>query len=177
MTHPDVPSAYVRDKRTPPPSREELRARIPGWGADLDRANRPGVPMERMPPRQIDADARALPQQPERVEVFHSIERPGITPIFGTSTPPKGMSGAIRRFAYKLSENDIRHWLLLLLADRVNVVEAIGQDLARGTIPNVLGEMGIGSEWRYNKTGLVRKVAVTGAVIGIGWYLLRREQK
>ena len=41
MTDPrgDVPSAYVRDKRTPTPSREELRARIPGWGADLRAAH------------------------------------------------------------------------------------------------------------------------------------------
>jgi len=38
MTSSEIPSAYVRDKRTPPPGREELRARIPGWGADLDPA-------------------------------------------------------------------------------------------------------------------------------------------
>ena len=44
MTEPDIPSAYVRDKRTPPPSREELRARIPGWGIDLDPADRPSYP-------------------------------------------------------------------------------------------------------------------------------------
>ena len=49
MTDPDVPSAYVRDKRTPPPSREELRARIPGWGADLDPADRPSYPKLQYP--------------------------------------------------------------------------------------------------------------------------------
>ena len=43
MTDTGIPSAYVRDKRTPPPSREELRARIPGWGVDLDPADRPAV--------------------------------------------------------------------------------------------------------------------------------------
>ena len=46
----DVPSAYIRDKRTAPPSREELRARIPGWGADLDPADRPSYPRERFDP-------------------------------------------------------------------------------------------------------------------------------
>lgn len=40
-----------------------------------------------------------------------------------------------RDVAYKLGENDIRHWLLLFLADRINVVEGIGQDLMNGHVP------------------------------------------
>jgi hypothetical protein len=44
VTDPDIPSAYVRDKRTPTETREQLRARIPGWGADLDPADRPSHP-------------------------------------------------------------------------------------------------------------------------------------
>jgi len=153
------------------------RDSIPGWGADLDRNMRPAVPMERMPPRLPPGSVKPLTQQPETVEVFHSPERPGITPLFGTSSPPSGLSGAIRRTAYKLTENDIRHWLLLLVADRVNVVEGIGQDLARGKVPNVLAEMGIAAEWKYNKTGLARKVAITGAVLGIGWYLMQGRKR
>jgi hypothetical protein len=152
-------------------------AGIPGWGADLDRSKRPAVPMERTPPRLPAGSGGALPQQPETVEVFHSVERPGITPIFGSSTPPSGLSGKIRRAAYRLSENDIRHWLLLLVADRVNVVEGLGQDLAAGKVPNVLGEMGIRAEWQYNRPALLRKVAVTGAVLGVGWYLMRRRRE
>jgi hypothetical protein len=153
------------------------RDSIPGWGADLDRNMRPGVPMERMPPRLPPGSIKPLTQQAETIEVFHSPERPGITPLFGTSSPPSGLSGAIRRAAYKLTENDIRHWLLLLMADRVNVVEGIGQDLARGKIPNVLAEMGIAAEWKYNKAGLARKVAITGAVLGIGWYLMQGRKR
>lgn len=153
------------------------RNSIPGWGADLDPAVRPGVPMERRPPRLPAGSIKPLTQQPERIEVFHSPERPGITPIFGTSTPPAGLSGKIRRAAYQLTENDIRHWLLLLVADRVNVVEGIGQDLARGTVPNVLAEMGIAAEWKYNKAGLARKVAIAGAVVGVGWYLMQSRRK
>jgi Collagen triple helix repeat (20 copies) len=153
------------------------RDSIPGWGADLDRKMRPGVPMERMPPRMTDMPDTPLAQQPETVEVLHSIERPTITPIFGTSSPPSGVSGMIRRAAYKTSENDLRHWLLLLLADRVNVVEGLGQDLARGKIPNVFSEMGIATEWRYNKVGLARKAAVGAALVGIGWYLMQRRRE
>ena len=152
-------------------------AGIPGWGADLERSKRPGVPMERTPPRLPAGTGGAVPQQAETVEVFHSIERPGITPIFGSSSPPSGLSGRIRRAAYRLSENDMRHWLLLLVADRINVVEGLGQDLAAGKVPNVLGEMGIRAEWQYNRPALLRKVAVTGAVLAVGWYLMRRRRE
>jgi hypothetical protein len=147
---------------------------IQGWGADLDRKDRPAVPMERTPPR-LPVHGRPIEQQPQRIEVFVSPERPGITPIFGTSTPPRGLSGMIRRFAYKLTENDIRHWLLLLFADRVNVVEGIGDDLLHGKVPNVLGEMGIKAEWQHNRTGLVQKAAVATAVVGVAYLLMRRR--
>lgn len=157
------------------PSRDELQ-HIPGWGADLDRKDRPAVPMERTPPRFIHAHEEKLPQQPENVEVFVSPERPGITPIFGTAQPPKGLSGMIRRAAYKMTENDIRHFMLLLLADRVNVIEGIGEDLMRGHVPNVLGEMGIKSEWKHNPQGLVKKAAIATAVVGTAYYLLKRRR-
>ncbi|MCD2516216.1 hypothetical protein LQ564_07790 [Massilia sp. G4R7] len=156
------------------PSRAELQ-HIQGWGADLDRKNRPGVPMERTPPRFIHQPGGDLEQQREKVEVLVSTERPGITPIFGTVQPPSGLSGMIRRLAFKSSENDVRHWLLLLLADRVNVVEGVAEDLARGHIPNILGEMGIKAEMKHNPQGLAKKALVAGAVLGAAWYLLSRR--
>jgi hypothetical protein len=158
------------------PTREQL-SHIQGWGADLDHKNRPGIPMERTPPRFIHAHEGKLPQQPETVEVLVSTERPGITPIFGTAQPPKGLSGMIRRAAFRWSENDMRHWLLLLAADRVNVVEGIGEDLARGKVPNVLGEMGIKAEWEHNRAGLMKKAVIAGAVLGTAVYLLRRRER
>ena len=82
----------------------------------------------------------------------------------------------LRRLAYKLTENDIRHFMLLLLADRINVVEGIGEDLAKGHVPNVLGEMGIKAEWKHNPVGLVKKAAVATAIVGLGVYLLRRRE-
>jgi hypothetical protein len=101
---------------------------IQGWGADLDKSNRPAVPMERTPPRLHGVHWKQPAQQPRKVPVFHSTERPGITPVFGTSVPPKGLSGYLRKVAFKRSENDIRHWMLLLLADRINVVEGMIED-------------------------------------------------
>ena len=156
------------------PTRDELQ-HIQGWGADLDRKDRPGVPMERTPPRFIHQPDGDPQQQQEKVEVLVSSERPGITQVFGTVQPPSGLSGMIRRAAFKASENDLRHWLLLLLADRVNVVEGIADDLARGHVPNVLGEMGIKAELKHNPAGLAKKVAIAAAVVGTAVYLMNRR--
>lgn len=148
---------------------------IQGWGADLDHADRPAYPMERTPPRLEGVRWTRPEDQPVNMKVYHSVERPGITPIFGTSVPPSGLSGKIRDLAYKLSENDVRHWLLLMLADRVNVAAGIAGDLMRGKLPNVLAEMGIKGEWRHNKAGLMRKAAVVSLVTGTAYLLLRRS--
>ncbi len=161
-------------RRTPP--REQLQS-IPGWGSDLDRKNRPAVPMERTPPRFIDVAPGQPAQQPQNVEVFCSPERPGMTPIFGTAQPPKWLSGSIRRFAYKLTENDLRHWLLLLAADRVDMVEGVVDDLRHGHVPNVFGEMGLRSELRHNPAGLARKALIATAVVGGVMVLLNRRKR
>ncbi|UVW30233.1 hypothetical protein [Massilia sp. H6] len=156
------------------PTRDELQ-HIQGWGADLDRKDRPGVPMERTPPRFIHQPEGDPLQQQEKIEVLVSSERPGITQVFGTVQPPAGLSGMLRRLAFRASENDLRHWLLLLLADRVNVVEGIADDLARGHIPNVLGEMGIKAELKHNPAGLAKKAAIVAAVVGTAYYLMERR--
>lgn len=165
---------YDLNRHSPP--REQLQG-IPGWGADLDRANRPAVPMERTPPRFIHVPEGQPVQQAQTVEVFCSPERPGITPIFGTAEPPKWLSGAIRRLAYKLPENDLRHWLMLIAADRVNMVEGIVEDLAQGHVPNVLAEMGVRAELRHNPAGLVRKALVATAVVGTIVALRNRSRR
>jgi hypothetical protein len=161
------------DRHSPP--RDHLQG-IPGWGTDLDHANRPAIPMERTPPRFIHVPQGQPVQQAQTVEVFCSPERPGITPLFGTAQPPKWLSGALRRLAYKLPENDVRHWLMLIAADRVNTVEGIVDDLRHGHVPNVLGEMGIRSELRYNPAGLVRKALITTVVVGGAMALLKRRR-
>ena len=158
------------------PSRDQLQ-HIQGWGADLDRKNRPGVPMERTPPRYTPADIAEPSPQPQNVEVLVSTERPGITQLFGTGQPPSGVSGMIRRAAFSMTESDIRRWLLLLAADRVQVVEGVVDDLAHGHVPNILGEMGIKSEWQYNKAGLAKKVAIAGAIGAAAYFLLKRGKE
>lgn len=91
-------------------------------GVDRDISRRPGYqlyrpvepwPFTRHPPTQ-QAGKPAVPRKP--------------TPVFGTSCPPRGLSGIIRTAAYRVPDHLPRKWLLLLLADRV---EATGPRLRR----------------------------------------------
>jgi hypothetical protein len=153
----------------------EQYAHIKGWGADLDHANRPAYPRERKPNRLEGVHWHEPEQQAQTVEILCSNERPAITPLFGTTVPPKGFSGGIRRFAFRYSENDLRHWLLLLAADRVNMVEGLVGDLAKGRIPNVYAEMGGPAELKHNPVGAAKKALVATAVVGIAYVLLKQR--
>jgi hypothetical protein len=165
-------------ERTDPAERQQHgdTSHIPGWGADLARENRPAVPKERTPARLPTLHWDAPSPQEAKVKIYHSVERPGITPVFGTSTPPSGLSGKMRDVAYKYSENDIRHWLMLLGADRVNVVEGLLDDLAHGHVPNFFAEMGGPAEWKYNRQGFIKKALIVGALVGTVVYLRRRRR-
>jgi hypothetical protein len=70
----------------------------------------------------------------------------------------------IRRIAFKDSESSYGHWLPLMLADRVNVVEGVLDDLKHGHVPNIFGELGWKAEWKYNRKNLVRRVLVRAVV-------------
>lgn len=105
-------------------SSDELRARIPGWGADLDPADRPSVPRLRFDPTFSGAHWEHPDRQPETWPRERSIEHTQLPPVFGTSCPPRGLSGVIRKRAYaRYSEGRAAHWLLLMAADRVDTAE------------------------------------------------------
>jgi hypothetical protein len=69
--------------------------------------------------------------QQTHVEILQSSEHFRRPPVFGTGVPPRGVSGWMRRRAFVHSENDLRHWLMLLAADRVDAVEGMAADVAR----------------------------------------------
>ena len=151
---------------------------IKGWGIDADPKNEPTYPMKKYTGddhKRINWDRPPL--QPVTVEVLHSNERPNVSAVFGTPNPPSGLSGAIRRYAFKFSENEYMHWLPLLLADRVNVVEGIVDDLKRGHIPNIFAEKGMKAELKHNPKGLAKKVLVTLAVGSIAYAMLSKKSK
>ena len=150
---------------------------IPGWGADLEKSQRPAVPMERRPPRLPGAPIPRPARQAPDPNVLHSTERPGLTPVFGTTAPLRGMSGGIRRWAFRYSENDLRHWLMLLVADRIDVVEGLFADIGKGHLPNLPAEMGWRAEVRHNPAGAARKVAVVAVAAGVLWWWYRRDRR
>ena len=136
-------------------------SQIKGWGVDADPKNDPTYPMKlRNDGEHSGYSLERPPQQPITVEVLHSNERSDLTSVFGTSTPPSGLSGMIRRVAFKYSESSYGHWLPLMLADRVGVVEGVLADLGRGRVPNVFAERGWKAEWEHNRMSLVRRVLI-----------------
>ncbi|SKB85977.1 hypothetical protein [Dyadobacter psychrophilus] len=142
---------------------------INGWGIDADPLDVPAYPMKRRTENDNKGMIRERPtQQPELVEILHSNERPGVSAVFGTPNPPKGLSGQIRRFAFRYSESNWIHWLALLAADRVDMMEGLRDDIKSGHIPDLFTEHGGKSELQYNKAGLARKVITGAAVITLG---------
>ncbi|WP_127479521.1 hypothetical protein [Nocardioides pantholopis] len=138
---------YTAEKPPLPETSDQLRARIPGWGADLDPADRPSYPRERFDPGATGAHWELPEQQEERWPRERSIEHARLTPVFGTSCPPKGLSGALRKYAYRRhSEAKAAHWLILLAADRVDMVESAVASAARGRPDNPIAETGIRAE-------------------------------
>ena len=136
-------------------------SQIKGWGVDANPRNDPTNPMKhRNDGEHAGYSWERPPQQPITTEILHSIERSNVTSVFGTSTPPSGLSGSIRRFAFGYSESSYGHWLPLMLADRVSVVEGVFGDLKHGHVPNVFAELGWKAEWKHNKTSLIRRILV-----------------
>ena len=141
--------AYTPQKPTLTPTSEELRARIPGWGADLDPKDRPQVPKLQFDPTLSGAHWEFPERQEEKYPRERSIEHRFLTPVFGTSSPPKGLSGVIRRYAYaRHSEAKAMHWLLLIAADRVDAVESHLASFATLHPDNPITETGVLSEFR-----------------------------
>lgn len=91
---------------------------------DRDPLERPGVPQELDPPEPL-ANAHWI--EPDR----QLSERPPLvgkgrrlTPVFSTANPPRGLSGWIRKLAYRAPDYRTRRWALLILADKLDVLES-----------------------------------------------------
>lgn len=150
---------------------------IPGWGVDADPKNDPTYPIRHIEDQKSRGLTWTRPaQQIPQVEVLRSIEHNRLPAVIGTSTPPSGISGAIRRYAFRRSESDWLHWLLLMGADRINVVEGVVEDLTHGKVPNIPGEMGARAEWQHNKTGFAVKAGATAAIAALLVTAIRSRQ-
>src|SRR3954471_6051102 len=149
--------AYRAEKPALAESSDQLRERIPGWGVDLDPKDRPAFPRERFDPGASGAHWDFPERQEEKQPRERSIEHAFLTPVFGTSAPLRGLSGAIRKYAYaRYSEGRAAHWLLLLGADRVDAWESHLRSFATLHPDNPITETGVLSE--FTRHGFASRV-------------------
>ncbi|MFC7788557.1 hypothetical protein ACU045_06205 [Microbacterium sp. MAHUQ-60] len=132
------------------PSTEELRARIPGWGAD-------NAPEHRRTWQQRDdlgptgAHWSFPERQPDSPSRERSIEHAMLTPVYGTAQPLHGVSGRIRRFAYHhLSETKNLRWLILVLGDRTESFGAHVRSLFTRRPDEPVTQTGVLAEVRHH---------------------------
>jgi hypothetical protein len=100
---------------------QSREGRAPAVGVDASRNLRPGVPREQ---RRRDPGAHwAAPAQQHDLSALSRSGLRSATPVFGTAAPARGLSGVVRRAAYRVPEHRGSRWALLLAADRIDVLE------------------------------------------------------
>lgn len=147
-------------------------ATIPGWGVDADPGNNPTYPYRDRTKDDHSGSWQRPSSQPAEVEILQSIEHKQRPAVVGTPNPPSGLSGALRRMAFRKSESNLLHWMLLLGADRINMVEGVMQDVSHARVPNIPGEMGARAAWQHDRNRFMLKtVFAVGAVaiLGAAW--------
>ena len=184
---------YTAQKPPLPETANQLRARIPGWGSDLDPEDRPSMPQER---QEVTGAHWTLPErQPGGSNRERSIEHIGMPAAFGATIPLTGLSGKVRLLAYdRFSEARAAHWLLLLAGDRIDVAESRVKALVQVQPDEPFAETGIRAELRghgfRSRTGARRAdvkhawldpvvtagptLLAVGAVVFVARALLRR---
>jgi hypothetical protein len=130
--------------------------KINGWGADLDPADRPSVPHE-LPSNVMTARGEVKHRQTPRTKIYISNEMPDLTPVFGETVPPHGLSGMLRDFAFQYGEGTSRHWMTLMLADRIDRVESAFPD--------------------GDGRGITTILSVAGAVVGLAILVAASNRK
>jgi hypothetical protein len=114
--------------------------RRPAWAdVDLDLARRPGVPHEAREPKPFPNTIFPPERQPgEPAAPMHGRPNKRMPPVFGTSTPLRGLSGVVRRMAYTLPDHYPSHWLLKMLGDRVELWETRARRMLPIALPLAL---------------------------------------
>ena len=149
---------------------------IVGWGVDANPQNDPTYSYRDRSADDHRGEWSRPSQQRSDVELLKSNEHKRLPAVFGTSSPPRWVSGSMRRLAFRYTESNWAHWLLLMGADRVNMVEGLVEDLARAKVPNIPKEIGLPAAWKHNKKGLA-KTAGVAAVIGGALFAWSRSRK
>lgn len=122
------------------PALGQARAKTP-TAADKNPSYRPGVPQETTP--QPLANAHWLvPEQQTSAQLPLVGKGRHLTSVYSNANPPRGLSGLIRRLAYRVPDYRPRRWMMLVLADRIDVLESNPAKLLRAV--GSLGLVGLG---------------------------------
>lgn len=116
---------------------EPAAAAVPG-AVDINAHDRPGVPQETRPPKPVANAHWETPEQQRGDPIPLIGAHMQLTPVYSTAIPAKGLSGAIRRVAYRVPDHRARRWMLLLAADRIDAIEHEPRALAK-----LLGAIGL----------------------------------
>jgi hypothetical protein len=139
---------------------------VTGWGVDLDHKNRPAYPME-LPSTVMTPRGDVRERQVPTMKIHQSIEHPDLTPVFGTSCPPKGLSGLLKDYAYQYSENANRHWFTLMLSNKVDVMESLLTSPFLGKPDRYIKEKGWTAKVKYaDRDQRTKYLLIGGAAIG-----------
>jgi len=110
--------------------------------------------MEIYPPRPAgNAHWHTPERQPDPGNILKRKGLEQLTPVFGTTNPPRGLSGLLRRAAYKIPEHATSHWFVLLLADRIDAIEHNPGRALTLAVPLVA--VGIGLGYLSRKKGTI----------------------
>lgn len=125
----------------------EIQPKVDAGDADAapDRnpLDRPGVPQENASPQPL-ANAhwiRPDQQMSERPPLVGNGRQ--LTPVFSTANPPRGLSGWVRKIAYRAPDYRTRRWALLILADKLDVLESNPKKLVGAVTAASLVGLGI----------------------------------
>ncbi len=92
--------------------------------SDSTTGERPGVPQMNEERRPVGhAHWNSTEKQTPLARTLRDATRAELTATFGTGQPPRGLSGALRRVAYRLPDYKVKRWALLLFADRIDALE------------------------------------------------------
>lgn len=92
-----------------------------GYSVDAGGPPRPGIPRERSVSPSEPSGTLPEPQRHPELLSRSGIRTP--TAVFGTAVPARGLSGLVRRAAYRTPEHRSARWALLRAADRLDVLE------------------------------------------------------
>ena len=115
----------------------------------------------------------SIPKQKVLFKELKSIERPQMPPVFVQTVPLTG------HLLSDIQKEVFGHWLPILVADRINIVEGIVDDLLHLRVQNFWKEMGLNSEWKYNRKNFVKKTVVTTLLLAgvVGLFMILTSEK